>query len=77
MNLFWRIFWLSLVVALGLVVIGGSVLAFYHKSAGIFYRAIQYAFVTGLGVCGITALVIVPIDLYIEDKKAQKQNSAQ
>jgi hypothetical protein len=69
MNLFWKIFRIILVIALGLILVAGCALAFYYHSAAIFYRAVLYVFVISLGVCGITALVIVPIDLYIEDKK--------
>ncbi|MDR0583067.1 MAG: hypothetical protein LBG57_01775 [Treponema sp.] len=78
MNLFWKIFWLTLAAALGLVLIAGCALAFYYKSADVFYRTIQYTFAIGLGLCGIVALIIMPVDLYIEDKKARrKQDAAQ
>ncbi|MDR2553650.1 MAG: hypothetical protein LBD31_10875 [Treponema sp.] len=76
MNLFWKIFWLTLAAALGLTVIAGCALAFYHQSAGVFFRAIQYAFVIGLGVCGIAALIMVPVDLYIADKKERRNQYA-
>jgi uncharacterized membrane protein len=76
MNLFWKIFWLTLAAALGLVIIAGCALAFYYNSAGVFFRAIHYALVAGMGVCGIVALVIVPIDLYIKDKKARRKDYA-
>lgn len=73
MNLFWKIFLLTLAAALVLVLIVGCALAFYYNSAGVFYRAIQYALVIGLGVCGILALVVVPIDLYIEYRKMRRK----
>jgi prolipoprotein diacylglyceryltransferase len=75
MNLFfWKIFWLILAAALGLIVIAGAISAFYHQSPGGFARAIQYALVLGMGVCGIVALVIVPAALYIDDKKTRRKD---
>ncbi|MDR0568645.1 MAG: hypothetical protein LBG87_05515 [Spirochaetaceae bacterium] len=65
MKLYWKIFRLTL----GLVIIGGCVVSVYLKSAGIIYQTIQLVFTVGSGVCGLVALIAVPIELYLEDKK--------
>jgi hypothetical protein len=78
MNLFWKIFRLILAAALGLGVIAGCASAFYYQSAGVFFRVIWYAMVISLGVCGITTLIMAPVDRRLEDKKARrKQHAAQ
>ncbi|MDR0525781.1 MAG: hypothetical protein LBG90_07920 [Spirochaetaceae bacterium] len=70
MKLYWKIFWRTLGILLGLVVIGSCVVSGYLKSVGILYQTIQLAFTVGFGACGLAALIVVPIELYFEDKKA-------
>ncbi|MDR0539162.1 MAG: hypothetical protein LBG74_01480 [Spirochaetaceae bacterium] len=72
MKSFWNFFWFSVSVALGLTFIGGCALALYTASAGAFYQTIRLVFTIGSGICGIAALVIVPVELFIEDKKARR-----
>jgi hypothetical protein len=67
MKLYWKIFWLVLGI-LELVLIGGCVVSAYLKSAGIFYQAMRLAFTVGSGVCGLVALIALPIELYFEGK---------
>jgi hypothetical protein len=67
MKLYWKIFWLAVGI-LEVILIGGCVLFAYLKSAGIFYHTMQSAFMIGAGVCGLAALIAVPIELYLEDK---------
>jgi hypothetical protein len=71
MKFYWKIFWLSLAVLLGLIVIVGCAVAAYQKSVVILYQTIRLVFTAGSGVCGVVALIAVPIDLYLEDKRRQ------
>ncbi|MDR0562675.1 MAG: hypothetical protein LBG73_08295 [Spirochaetaceae bacterium] len=71
MKLYWKIFWLTLGILLGLALIGGCAVSAHQKSLGMFYQTIQLVFTVGFGVCGFAALIVVPIELYLEDRKAE------
>jgi hypothetical protein len=50
MNLFWRIFWLTLLAAIGLVFIGGCVFALHYKAARTQCTAFFHSFICAEGL---------------------------
>jgi hypothetical protein len=72
MKKFWPLFWRLFGIVLFIVVIIGFVIGGINHSLAITYAIVQQAIAVGLGVCGIIGLVVVPIELYFEDRIQRK-----
>jgi hypothetical protein len=68
MEKFWNIFWKTFGSALFLALIIGMVIGLVFRSTGITYSVIQGTIAVGLGVCGLIGLVVVPVEMFIEDR---------
>jgi hypothetical protein len=68
MEKFWNIFWKALGIALVLTIIVGIIIGLVSRSTGITYSIIQGTIATGLGLCGLIGLVVVPVEMFIEDR---------
>jgi hypothetical protein len=68
MKKIWNIFWKTFGIALLLAVITGIIMGFVSRSAGVTYSIIQGAIAVGLGLCGLVGLVVVPVEMFIEDR---------
>lgn len=63
-DLFWKIF--GLVFAAALVV--SVILGIARQSGEFTAELIQKVFVMGVGICGVIAVAIVPVEMYFTDK---------
>jgi hypothetical protein len=75
MYLFWSLFWKFFGVVLGAAFVVGLFVGIAHHSSEIVYAVIRNAIAVGLGICGVIGLVVVPVQLYIEDKARRKSGA--
>ncbi|MDR1444453.1 MAG: hypothetical protein LBI94_06200 [Treponema sp.] len=73
MERYWKIFWKIFGAAVGAMFIFACVLGIVKQSAQITYTLILQTFAAALGVFGIIGFLLVPIELYIEDRKQRKE----
>jgi hypothetical protein len=67
-SLFWKLFGVSLLVALAI----GVILGIVQHSGALIYSFSQIVVAVGLGITGIIGLVVVPIEMYFEDRARGK-----
>ena len=72
MNFFWFLFWRIFGAALIIMLIGGCVLGIVKQSSDIVYTIVQQTMAVGLGVCGTIGLVVIPIEMYFEDRNQRR-----
>jgi hypothetical protein len=72
MERFWKGFWKFFGIALLAMLAAAVVFGIINHSSKITYTIAQGTFVAALGVCGLIALVIVPLELYLEDTRQRK-----
>ncbi|MDR0707655.1 MAG: hypothetical protein LBF60_07255 [Treponema sp.] len=70
-NIFWKIFGAVILIALVVSLIGGIVM----HSASFTYTLIQQTFAVALGVSGIIGFLIVPLEMYLEDRNQRKKDN--
>jgi uncharacterized membrane protein len=75
MKQFWNKFWKIFGAAVAAAVIISVVLGIVNNSAGFAYTMIRQIIAAALGVCGIIALVVVPVEMYIEDRRHKEQGN--
>ncbi|MDR1863064.1 MAG: hypothetical protein LBQ67_03990 [Treponema sp.] len=68
----WKIFWKLFGTTLAAVFVVGIVVGTIKQSPSIVYQAFQQILAVGLGVCGIIGLFVVPIEMFIEDRKERR-----
>jgi uncharacterized membrane protein len=68
MEKFWNIFWKLFGLSLLLTVIVGIIMGFVFHSTGVAYAVIQGTFAVGSGLCGLIGLVVVPVEMFFEDR---------
>jgi hypothetical protein len=68
MNKFWSLFWKLFGAALLIVLFIGCMLGIIQHSVTIVYETFQMTMAVGMGVCGIIGIVVIPIELYVEDR---------
>lgn len=74
MNKFWFLFWRLFGVALVISFVTGCLIGIITHSADIVYKTIQYTFAAGVGISGLIGFVVVPLELYLEDRNQRKEN---
>ncbi|MDR0688859.1 MAG: hypothetical protein LBG08_01130 [Spirochaetaceae bacterium] len=67
---FWRFFGLAVLVMFVLAVVLGLV----KHSVETIYIIVQQTIAVAFGICGFIGFVIVPIDLYLEERKQERMN---
>ena len=70
-SLFWKIFGVALLVMFFTAIVTGIV---KHSLAPV-YTILQWTLAYGLGLCGIMGFVIVPLEMYLEDRSQKKRSS--
>jgi hypothetical protein len=73
MNTFWSLFWKLFGTALLLMFFIGCVLGIIQHSIAVVYNTFQMTSAVGMGVCGIIGIVVIPIELYVEDRRKPKE----
>jgi hypothetical protein len=68
MKTFWSLFWRIFGAVLVVMFARGCILGIIKHSADVVYTLLQQTIAFGLGVCGIIGLVVIPIELYFEDR---------
>jgi hypothetical protein len=73
MNNFWSLFWKLFGAALLIMVMVGCVWGLITRSLEVMYTIVQQTLVVGMGICGIIGFVVIPIELYFDDR-SQRRN---
>jgi hypothetical protein len=68
MEKFWSIFWKFFSASLVLAIITGIIISFVFHSTGTAYVVVQGAFAMGLGICGLAAFIVIPVQMFVEDR---------
>ncbi|MHB9293640.1 hypothetical protein Holit_02767 [Hollandina sp. SP2] len=68
MEKLWHIFWKVFGISLLLTVMAGIIIGFVVRSTGVTYKVVQGAIAAGLGVCGLIGFVVVPAELFFQDR---------
>ncbi|MDR1300906.1 MAG: hypothetical protein LBK43_00340 [Treponema sp.] len=68
MDKFWSLFWKLFGVALGISFAVSIILGIVGHSGDITYSIVQKIIAVAMGVCGVIAMIIVPIELYVIDR---------
>ncbi|MDR1985654.1 MAG: hypothetical protein LBP88_01610 [Treponema sp.] len=68
MEKLWHIFWKVFGSALLLTVMAGIIIGFVFGSTEVGYKVVQGAIAVGLGVCGLIGFVVVPAELFLQDR---------
>ncbi|MDR2096308.1 MAG: hypothetical protein LBP76_12455 [Treponema sp.] len=69
MEQFWNFFWKLFGAALLIMFVAGGILGIINRSAETAYTFVQQTIAVALGLCGFIGFVVVPIEMYIEDRK--------
>lgn len=72
MERFWKIFWKVFGSAVLVMLIIGIVSGIIGHSFGLAYAVIQYTIAAALGICGVIGYVVVPIEMYFEDRNKRR-----
>jgi mannose/fructose/N-acetylgalactosamine-specific phosphotransferase system component IIC len=67
-SLFWKIFGAVLIVILCIAVGSGIV----THSAELTYTIVQRTLAIAMGICGFIGFVVVPVELYLEDRSQRR-----
>ncbi|MDR1219244.1 MAG: hypothetical protein LBK73_06485 [Treponema sp.] len=70
-NIFWKIFGATILIALSIGVIGGIAI----HSANFTYTMVQQTFAVALGISGIIGFIVVPVEMYLEDRNQRKKDN--
>ncbi|MDR0557099.1 MAG: hypothetical protein LBG43_04415 [Treponema sp.] len=70
-NIFWKIFGVAILIALSVGIIGGIVM----HSANFTYTLAQQIFAVALGISGIIGFMVVPVEMYLEDRIQRKKDN--
>jgi hypothetical protein len=73
MEKFWGIFWKAFGISLVLAVVAGLIIGFVSGSSGIISAVIMGVIAVGFGACGVIGLVVVPVQMFIEDRMAYRE----
>jgi hypothetical protein len=71
----WSLFWKIFGAALALMFITGCILGIIKQSSAIVYQTVRLTMAAGLGVCGIIGMLVIPVEMYFEDR-AERRNRA-
>lgn len=69
MNRFWKVFWIVFAAAFGAMIVLAIVLGIAGGSSEITYVLFQQSLAVALGICGIIGFVVIPIDMYLADRR--------
>jgi putative effector of murein hydrolase len=72
MKKFWNIFWKVFGTLTILTLIIGIIIGFASHSAGTTYTVIQGTIAVGLGLCGIIGIIVVPVEMFLEERAKGK-----
>ncbi|MDR0721747.1 MAG: hypothetical protein LBF75_02975 [Treponema sp.] len=64
----WNIFWKTFGISLFLIVMAGIIIGVVSRSAEAAYKIVQGTIAVGLGVCGLIGFVVVPVELFFQDR---------
>jgi hypothetical protein len=70
-NIFWKIFGAAIGIALSIGIIGEIVI----HSVNFTYTMVQLTFAVGLGISGIIGFMVVPVEMYLEDRNQRKKDN--
>lgn len=70
-NIFWRIFGAAILIAFIVGMIGGIVM----HSTNFTSTIILQTFAIAIGICGIIGFLVVPVEMYREDKNQRKKGN--
>jgi hypothetical protein len=68
MEKFWSVFWKVFGISLFLAVIVGIIMGLVSGSGKVSSTMIMGVVSVGFGVCGIIGLVVVPVEMFFEDR---------
>ncbi|MDR3115103.1 MAG: hypothetical protein LBU25_06240 [Treponema sp.] len=68
MEKLWYIFWRVFAISILLTIMVGILIGFISRSVETAYRVVQGAIVVGLGMCGLIGFVVVPVELFFQDR---------
>jgi hypothetical protein len=74
MNKFWSLFWKLFGVSLLMAFVIGLLLGIVQHSAAIIYSFSRTIMAVGLGISGVIGIVVVPAQLYLEDRASRKED---
>jgi O-antigen ligase len=69
-NVFWKIFGAVTLVLFAVSLIGGAV----TRSADFASTLAMRTFAAAMGVCGFIAFVVVPVEMYFEDRRRRRED---
>jgi hypothetical protein len=73
MDTFWSLFWKLFGVSLLVAFVIGIILGIVQHSTAIIYSFSRAIMAVGLGISGVIGLVVVPVQLYLEDRVNRKE----
>jgi predicted membrane-bound spermidine synthase len=68
MDKFWSIFWKLFGAMLVITIVAGIILGVLKHSFALAQYTIRMIVTFGFGVCGIIALIAIPLEMYIDDR---------
>jgi hypothetical protein len=69
-NFFWKIFGAMSLLAIVIGIISGIV----QHSGQVTYLVVQKTIAVGVGISGVIGLFIMPLELYLEDRKQRRNH---
>jgi preprotein translocase subunit Sss1 len=76
MERYWKTFWKIFGAATGVMFIFACVFGIVKQSSQVTYTLIQQIFAVAFGIFGFIGFIVVPIDMFIEDRKQERANRA-
>jgi hypothetical protein len=68
MEKFWSVFWKLFGISLLLAIIAGVITGLVFRSGEAAYTVVMGTIAAGFGLCGIIGLVVVPVEMFFEDR---------
>jgi hypothetical protein len=69
MKKFWALFWKLFGAAFFMALLTGITLGIVQHSGSVTYLVVQKIIAIGLGICGVISFVVVPAEMYFEDRR--------
>ncbi|MDR2176681.1 MAG: hypothetical protein LBP20_01400 [Treponema sp.] len=73
MERFWNIFWKGFGIIIIALLAAGAAGGIIIQSTDFAYTVIQRTMAIGLGICGLIGFVVVPLEMYLEDRSQTKK----
>jgi hypothetical protein len=68
MKKFWSVFWKLFGISLVLAIVTGVIMGLVSRSGEVIYAVVMGTVAAGFGVCGIIGLAIIPVEMFFEDR---------